>query len=161
MTKNKDFKQLVREHMRETGQNYTAARAALRSEAPGAAQESLPDESWACAEAEHRTTVGRFISDGRLVSFPARRKARAHVLLHLVALFEPGQIWSERQVNERLLTVVDDQAFWRRELVDYGYLHRAEGRYWLTTELPERTGNMAQEIPEWERLWFPTHVGPQ
>lgn len=164
MTKDSDFKQLVREHMRATGLNYTAARAALRPdlhttpERPVGTPEQPRDEAWTLAEAEHERILGRFVQDGRLVSFPARRKARAHVLLHLVRLFSPREIWTETEVNERLLTVVDDQAFWRRELVEQGYLLREAGRYWLTTEVPERTGNLAQEVPNWEALWLPVHL---
>jgi hypothetical protein len=33
------------------------------------------------------------------------------------------------------------------ELVDYRYLERADGRYWVTTQTPERDANEAQEVP--------------
>lgn len=159
MTTNKNFKQLVRARMLETGQNYTAARADLVGpDEPQDASPAPPSPSPSPAELEHRKVVGRFVVDGRLVSFPARRKVRAHVLLHLVGLFEPGRDYDEREVNQVLLTVVDDQAFWRRELVNHGYLHREGGRYWLTDEVPERTGNLAQEVPDWEREWLPRHI---
>ncbi|MEL4357535.1 MULTISPECIES: DUF2087 domain-containing protein [unclassified Luteococcus] len=151
MTKDSDFKQLVRERMRETGQNYTAARADLASG-------PHRDERWLRAQSEHQVVIDRFIRDGRLVQFPARRKARASVLLHLVSLFQPKTTYPEVRVNDTLHTVVEDHAFWRRELVNYGYLRREAGQYWLATEPPVRPAHMAQEIPLWEAVWLPGHL---
>ncbi|GAA1388918.1 DUF2087 domain-containing protein [Luteococcus peritonei] len=175
MTRDKDFKALVRSRMRETGQTYTAARAHLADEqeaggrggpggsgatpAPSAQPVLQESERWRLAREEQERVVGRFVGDGRLVNFPARRRARAHVLLHLAARFERGRIWSEPEVNQRLAEVVEDHAFWRRELVDYGYLEREAGRYWLARRLPVRPAHMAQEIPDWEALWLPGHLG--
>ena len=173
MTHHSDFKQLVRARMRATGQPYTAARADLlrKNDAaapppspalPPSSAPSVPDaasEQWQRAEAEHRRALGRFLHDGRVVSVPARRKARVHVLLHLLSLFSAGHTYTEPEVNGILRPVVEDWAFWRRELVEYGYLQRDAGRYWLPEEVPERTANMQQEAPAWEALWLPTHLG--
>ncbi|MEL4506240.1 DUF2087 domain-containing protein [Luteococcus sp. H138] len=151
MTKDSDFKQLVRKRMRETGQNYTAAHAEL-------AGGHHHDERWTRAQSEHQKVIDRFIRHGRLMQFPARRKARASVLLHLVSLFQAGTTYPEVRVNEVLNTVVEDHAFWRRELVNYGYLRRDAGQYWLASEPPVRPPHMAQEIPEWEAIWLPGHL---
>jgi hypothetical protein len=72
------------------------------------------------------STVDRFVRDGRLVRLPAKRWRRRHEraceriigtewvggrLEHLVGSFEPGRRFSEREVDE-------------------GLLSRADGRYW-------------------------------
>lgn len=166
MTSDSDFKQLVRARMRQTGQNYTAARADLLAAGPQApvpatestAESTAESAEWLAAQAEQITTVGRHLRDGRLVSFPARRKARAAVLLDLVALFQPGRVYPEPEVNGILEPIVEDFAFWRRELVNYGYLQRDSGRYRLATTPPVRPAHMLQEIPAWEALWLPRHL---
>ncbi|GAB2470916.1 hypothetical protein GCM10027030_01970 [Luteococcus sediminum] len=157
MTRDKDFKTLVRRRMRETGTNYTSARAELLGDAgvPDDSPSERTDAAWRRARDEHHKILGRFLGDGRLVSFPARRKVRVHVLLHLVGLFDPRGRYSETQINQLLGQVVDDHAFWRRELVNYGYLCREAGQYWLPDRAPERPAHMEQEIPDWEGLWLP------
>ncbi|MDO4918805.1 DUF2087 domain-containing protein [Kocuria sp.] len=115
-------------------------------------------DEWHRAHAEYRRTLQRFVRNGRVVSVPARRRARVFVLLHLVALFHPGRTYREPEVNEVLRGVVDDWAFWRRELVEYGYLQRETGRYWLPAEAPARDRNTRQEIPAWEAVWLPAHL---
>lgn len=152
MTQNKNFKTLVRARMAETGLNYTAARALVLTEKAEQAQ---------AAETEHRTVVGRFFKDGALTSFPAKRKARAHVLLYLVNYFHPGVEYSEKQINETLKALWPDFAYLRRELVDYGYLKRNDltGVYWLTEIAPERWETVLHaEAPEWESIWLPAYL---
>lgn len=115
-------------------------------------------DAWQRAHAEYRTMLSRFLRDGRLESVPARRRARVFVLLHLISLIPAGRTYSEPEINRILLTVVEDQAFWRRELVEYGYLQRASGVYWLPEELPGRSASESQETPAWEALWLPLHL---
>ena len=167
MTHDSDFKQLVRARMRATGQPYTAARADLLRHRESDASPDVPpsspaaqqkSEEWCLAEAEHHRVLGRFLHEGRVVSVPARRRARVHVLLHLLSRFPAGRTYSEPEVNDILRPVVEDWAFWRRELVQYGYLQRDSGRYWLPREAPPRSANLAQETPAWEALWLPTHL---
>lgn len=154
MTQNRHFKTLIRERMAATGLNYTAARAVLLEEEADRAR---------AAEAEHRTVVSRFMKDGAFTSFPAKRKARAHILLHLVTYFEPGRTYTEPQVNDILRVLWPDFAYLRRELVDYGYLQRDKtGTYWLTSTAPDRWDTVLHaEAPDWEALWLPGYLaGP-
>lgn len=44
--------------------------------------------------------------------------------------FEPGERYTERQVNAELSSLYDDTATLRRYLVDEGFLDRADGEYW-------------------------------
>lgn len=135
MTTDRDFKNLVRARMIETGEPYTAARAALLEHR---------DE----AQRFHDRTVRSFLRDGRLVSVPARRRARVVILLELLGLFEAGRAYPEREVNDILRPVHEDVAYLRRELVDYGFLARANGVYRVAEALPEAHGNVAGELPE-------------
>src|SRR5690349_11148046 len=143
MTRDSDFKQVVRARMAETGEGYTAARAALRQEAYDAAR------------TEQERVVGRLFADGRIERVPAKRKVRAAVLLEVLRRFEPGRDYSEPEVNEVLLGVHEDFAYLRRELVNYHYLERADGRYRTAAQAPARAVVERQEIPAWEYHWLP------
>ena len=71
-----------------------------------------------------------FDPHGRLIVVPAKRAKRLAVLDRLAQLFEPGERYSESEVNQRLRPVHDDVAMLRRQLVDEGFLDRAGGVYW-------------------------------
>lgn len=149
MTKDSDFKQLVRTRMAESGETYTAARAAL-----------LAQDATAYGEArtEQLRLVARLFTDGRLAQIPAKRKTRAGALLEVLTRFEPGRDYSEPEVNEVLLAVHEDFAYLRRELVNYRYLERADGIYRVVATAPERAPVEVQEIPAWEAVWLPGFV---
>lgn len=90
---------------------------------------TLPDEPLDPDRA--RASVLRaFIADGRLVSFPAARSKRRVVLEHIVASFEPGVRYSEREVDAILRAWHDDHAALRRYLVDEDLVARDKGVYW-------------------------------
>lgn len=134
VTSDRDFKLLVRARMATTGENYTTARTALLA----ARQE---------AERFRDKTLRSFLSDGRLVAIPVKRRARVVVLLKLLPLFEPGRDYPEKQVNEILGAVHDDFAYLRRELIDYGFMVRDAGIYRVTEQFPEHGHAVAPEIP--------------
>ena len=134
MTRDVDFKRLVRQRMAESGGNYSSTRAAMLAER--AADEAFYDK-----------TVRIFFRDSRLVTIPAKRRARVVVLLELLQLFEEGRRYSEREVGELLGRIHEDVAYLRRELVDYRYLKREDGIYWVNTEHLIRSGNERQEVP--------------
>ncbi len=149
MTKDSDLKQVVRARMAQTGETYTAARAAVLS---------TPDprqEAYAAARAEQERLVGRLFSEGRIDRVPAKRKVRAALLLEVLSRFEPGRTYTEPEVNEVLRAVHEDVAYLRRELVNYHYLERADGRYRTASGAPERLPHQHQEIPAWEAHWLP------
>lgn len=143
MTKDHDFKQVVRERMTRTGETYTAARAALENTAYDAARR------------EQERLVRQLFRDGRLAQVPAKRKRRVGALLEVLRRFEPGRTYSEPEVNEVLRAVHEDVAYLRRELVNYHYLERAEGRYRVVAQAPARRPVERQEIPAWEAHWLP------
>jgi hypothetical protein len=71
-----------------------------------------------------------FDADGRLVTVPARWGKRLVVLDQLAQRFEPGERYSETEVNNRLREAHVDVALLRRYLVDEGFLSREAGVYW-------------------------------
>jgi hypothetical protein len=78
-----------------------------------------------------RATVLRtFLRDGRLVQMPAARGKRRVLLEHIVATFEPGVRYPEREVDAVLRAWHDDYATIRRYLVDEGLMARDRGVYW-------------------------------
>jgi hypothetical protein len=153
VTKDRDFKRVVRARMAHTGESYTAARTAVEQRAPGV--RVTQDPAFDAARREQERLVARLFSNGRLEQVPAKRKNRAGALLEVLTRFEPGRVYSEPEVNEVLLEVHPDFAYLRRELVNYHYLERADGRYRVAGQAPDRTAMQLQEIPAWEAVWLP------
>jgi len=71
-----------------------------------------------------------FLREGRLVQIPAVHSKRLVVLDWLASMFEPGQAYAEKEVNEIIGRVHPDYAALRRYLVDDEFLHRRDGFYW-------------------------------
>lgn len=149
MTQDADFKKLIRARMAATGENYTTARAALVAVRPGA---SGTDRS--ADDPFYDRTVRAFFDGDRLVRIPAKRKARVVVLLELMCRFEAGREYAEREVSDLLAEAHEDFAWLRRELVDYGYLTRADGRYRVASAPPVRDPIIVQEMPSDEAARF-------
>ncbi|MFJ1753462.1 DUF2087 domain-containing protein [Kitasatospora sp. NPDC088134] len=74
---------------------------------------------------EPPTTLAAFFTDGRLTSIPRKPARRAALLEHLAqSLFDPDRAYTEREVNEALLTVHSDTSMLRRYLVEALLLSR-------------------------------------
>jgi hypothetical protein len=73
-----------------------------------------------------------FITGGRLSQMPAARSKRLIVLEHIVASFEPGVRYAEREVDAVLRAWHPDHASLRRYLVDEELMQRDAGVYWRT-----------------------------
>ena len=99
--------------------------AAARPTAPLPQVADYPD-----AKPEDAAVLQRFIRGGRLLSIPTQHAKRLVVLDYLATLFEPGERYSEKQVNALLGQLHDDYAALRRYLVDEGFLSREAGVYW-------------------------------
>lgn len=69
---------------------------------------------------------------GRIKAFPSQQKKFQVILRHVVEVFEPGQRYSEKQVNDMLRQFHDDTAELRRSLVEYRLMKREGGGrdYW-------------------------------
>ena len=146
MTTDHDFKRLVRARMAETGENYTTARAAMLAQREE-------------AQRYYDRTLRSFMREGRLVTIPAKRRARVIILLELLGRFETDRDYTEREVGEILRPIHDDVAYLRRELVDYGFMTRSDSIYRVAQELPRAQGNIAGELPDDVEHRFATAPG--
>ncbi|MET9592893.1 DUF2087 domain-containing protein [Streptomyces sp. NPDC006516] len=69
--------------------------------------------------------VTALFSHGRLTAIPRKPARREQLLEHLAhTLFERGRVYTEREVNDALLTVHEDCSALRRHLVVAGLLER-------------------------------------
>ncbi len=97
-----------------------------------------------------------YLVDGKLKTIPTQRKKRDVILRYLARQFEPGRLYSEKEVNAILVDYHDDVATLRRELVQADpqlaglgdaaapsqrdgqvagrLLARENGRYWRVTD---------------------------
>ena len=82
-------------------------------------------------EAYERKVLSDFMTaDGKLKALPAQEKKLLVILRHLARDFQPGERYSEKQVNETLRRYHVDTAALRRYMVDNKLLERSEGIYW-------------------------------
>ena len=98
------------------------ALAALKRDAKPA---GLSDE-WTAEEAK---VLGDFFSNGRLKTIPAQRKKKDIVVRYLASQFEFGRIYTEQEVNFKLLDYHEDYATLRREMIDGKLMRRENGIY--------------------------------
>jgi DNA-binding transcriptional ArsR family regulator len=87
--------------------------------------------------AADRKVLSTFLdADGRITAFPSQQKKYLVLVRHTLQAFEPGVVYHEAQVNERLARFSDDTARLRRSLVDFGFMRRDRdgGRYWRVEE---------------------------
>ncbi len=93
--------------------------------------ETRPDEPLDL-DRQKAQVLRTFIADGRLAQMPAARSKRLIVLEHIVASFEPGVRYAEREVDAVLRAWYPDHASLRRYLVDEELMQRDAGVYWRT-----------------------------
>ena len=85
-------------------------------------------------EAEYRQRViDSFFEYGKLRSIPAQRKKERIILEEIAKAFEPGRIYSEREVNIIIADFHDDFCTIRRDMIGEKIMDRKDGTYWLTT----------------------------
>ncbi len=102
-----------------------AFKMAARNEADPTPSTEFPDHS-----PEQQRILDQAFDGERLIRMPSKWSHKLVVLDHLVQRFEPGEKYSERQVNAMLSKADTDTATLRRYLVDASMLDRAEGQYW-------------------------------
>ncbi|KZE09943.1 DUF2087 domain-containing protein [Brevibacterium casei] len=147
MTKNSDFKSLIRARMAETGENYTSARAALLTENLVRQTEAPDLEAQAALERYKNKVRATFVKDGAFTAIPTKRRALVVLLLDIRTSLDADRVYTEKELNAYLGRFHPDFARLRRELIDYRYLERNAhtGEYWIAAELPERRGFMIEE----------------
>ncbi|MBE2220022.1 MAG: metalloregulator ArsR/SmtB family transcription factor [Anaerolineae bacterium] len=73
--------------------------------------------------------IKNFFNRGRLTQIPAQQKKRQVIMEKLVEEFEPGQEYTEQEVNRILIEFHDDVATLRREFIAFKLMIRDHGIY--------------------------------
>lgn len=82
---------------------------------------------------ERTRVLASFLRDGRLISIPTHDQRKLVVLSEIAGRFQGGRTYDEREVNEILKEVYEyDYVTLRRMLVDYHFLNREHGVYWVS-----------------------------
>lgn len=96
---------------------------------------------------EQEQILRNFLNDkGKLTAFPAKRKMKLYAMFYLAEKFESGLDYTERQVNDLLLSwhTFADPATLRRELYNNRFLDRSrDGKVYRLAETqptPEELG---------------------
>lgn len=74
--------------------------------------------------------LGGYLQDGKLRTIPSKVKRKLIVFRWLAEMFVPDTMYDEIEVNRILQSVHEDYATLRRDLCDYGFMARREGKYW-------------------------------
>lgn len=99
---------------------------ALRATAQLADRTEIPDDT----AAYDQKVLSDFLVAGRLKAIPAQQKKRDAILRYLVARFDAGRTYGEKEVSLLLAAYHEDFATLRRALVDARLLDRKNGQYW-------------------------------
>ena len=82
-------------------------------------------------EEYHQRVIDSFFEYGKLKSIPAQRKKERIILQEIAKVFEPGRIYTEREVNILIADFHDDFCTIRRDMIAEKLLERENGKYWL------------------------------
>ena len=97
--------------------------------------ESDEADKQAQRDMEYRDRVIRsFFEYGKLKSIPSQRKKERIILEEIAKSFEPGRIYSEREVNIIIADFHDDFCTIRRDMIGENIMARENGSYWLVSE---------------------------
>ncbi len=88
---------------------------------------------------DEEKVIRDFFVGPRLKQIPARRNKLLVVLRHLLQQFDPGRDYPEKEVNAMLRVAHGDVATLRRDLVDFGFMVRANGVYRVAASASEGT----------------------
>lgn len=94
-------------------------------------QEKLADLALDVVSDEwERKVLHTCVSGDRITMIPAQYKKQSVLLKWLVNKFELDRRYAEREVNEIIKQHHEDFAWFRRSLVDQGFMQREKGVYW-------------------------------
>ena len=108
-------------------------------------QQKLAEAVKESPEAAEQRVLASFVKDGRITAFPAALKKQLVLLKWIARQIEPGREYGEKEISAFLKQFNDDYATIRRELVDWHFMTREAGRYWLLPETEWRTDPAAAQ----------------
>lgn len=83
--------------------------------------------------AYRKRVIDSFFEYGKLKSIPAQRKKERIILEEIAKAFEPGRIYTEREVNIIIADFHDDFCTIRRDMIGEKIMDRENGKYWIIT----------------------------
>ncbi len=98
----------------------------IQEESDEAAIQARRDEEY------RQKVIDSFFEYGKLKSIPAQRKKERIILEKIVKAFEPGRIYTEREVNIIIADFHDDFCTIRRDMIAEKLMERENGKYWRT-----------------------------
>ena len=97
----------------------------ISEESDEAALQQQRDEDY------RKRVIDSFFDYGKLKSIPAQRKKERIILEEIAKAFEPGRIYTEREVNIIIADFHEDFCTIRRDMIGEKIMERENGRYWL------------------------------
>lgn len=86
-------------------------------------------------EQYRKRVIESFFEYGKLKSIPAQRKKERIILEEIAKAFEPGRIYTEREVNIIIADFHDDFCTIRRDMIGEKIMQRENGKYWLVERM--------------------------
>ena len=109
----------------DTESVQTMARDVLAGSRPAVKAEDLEGPEY------DRKVLSSYLNpDGTLKSFPSQEKKLLVILRYVLPVFQEGERYPEKTVNQLLSRYHPDTASLRRYLVDAGLVARQDGFYW-------------------------------
>lgn len=92
----------------------------------------LPDPDTRDADRKYRDEIlAGFFYGGRLTTIPAQRKKREVIFAHILRNLQPDTAYTEKEINDVILTCHDDYCTIRREMIACGLLKRERDTYFV------------------------------
>lgn len=83
-------------------------------------------------------------AEGKLISFPSKRKLKVAAMFYIAASVDEGVMYSEKEINDMInnMCLFHDAALLRREMYNYRFIDRTlDGKiYWkeIVQPIPEQ-----------------------
>jgi hypothetical protein len=81
--------------------------------------------------------IGTFVKRNKIIKLPVQKKKKMILLDEFIKMFEPDVLYSELEVNDKIVQLYDDYCTIRRLLIDERIMERDGSNYWLTKKSGE------------------------
>jgi len=94
-------------------------------------------EKYVISQTDRDKILKNYIKDGRVIIFPSKDKKKLVILQYIVDKFKSDKKYTEKEVNEVIVSMVDDYVSARRYLIEYGFMDRNNdgSEYWVKDSL--------------------------
>lgn len=94
---------------------------------------TMVDDRYVITRAEKEKILSTYLKDGKMQLLPGKEKKKLVILKYVIARFETGRKYTEKEVNSIIRDVVEDYVTVRRYLIEYGFMDRLRdgSEYWV------------------------------